>query len=116
MEAGSLTVGCIGLVNVIIDDIRYIKLAKDFGTTYSTAMVSLGNAEVRLSRWCKAVDLTQNQTDESAKADAIHAEATLNNINKLVKDARRKSVSYETEEHGDNTRKSQVPAGLTMPP
>jgi hypothetical protein len=71
-EVASLTVGVValcGIFNNAVDCFQYVQLGKTFGRDYQTQLLKLDVAQLRLSRWGKAVGLGPDI--ESADEDSL---------------------------------------------
>ncbi|KAI7371365.1 hypothetical protein KC354_g600 [Hortaea werneckii] len=94
MEAVGLSLGLFGILHNVVEDIRYIQLARDFDDDFKTGTIRLRWAEVRLTRLSLA--LVECKTEINEASIAI-AERDVQQISTLVEKARRKSQSYEGE-------------------
>ncbi|KAI6839308.1 hypothetical protein KC340_g3292 [Hortaea werneckii] len=94
MEAVGLSIGLFGLLHNVVEDIRYIQLARDFDDDFETGTIRLRWAEVRLTRLSLALYECKKETNEPSFADA---EKDVQQISTLVQKARKKSQSYEGE-------------------
>ncbi|GAB1737357.1 hypothetical protein NU219Hw_g1506t1 [Hortaea werneckii] len=94
MEAVGLSIGLFGMLHNVVEDIRYIQLARDFDDNFKTGIIRLRWAEVRLTRLSLALYECKTETNEASLAVA---EKDVQQISILVQKARRKSQSYEGE-------------------
>ncbi|RMY93193.1 hypothetical protein D0864_05759 [Hortaea werneckii] len=94
MEAVGLGIGLFGMLHNVVEDIRYIQLARDFDDDFKTGTIRLRWAEVRLTRLNLALDECKAEINDSNLAVA---EKDVQQISILVQKARRKSQSYEGE-------------------
>ncbi|RMX82712.1 hypothetical protein D0869_05847 [Hortaea werneckii] len=93
MEAVGLSLGLFGILHNVLEDIRYIQLARDFDDDFKTGTIRLRWAEVRLTRLSLA--LVECKTEINEASIAI-AERDVQQISTLVEKARRKSQSPQT--------------------
>ncbi|KAI7085991.1 hypothetical protein KC367_g726 [Hortaea werneckii] len=94
MEAVGLGIGLFGMLHNVVEDIRYIQLARDFDDDFKTGTIRLRWAEVRLTRLSLALDECKAEISD---ASLVIAEKDVQQISTLVQKARRKSQSYEGE-------------------
>ncbi|KAI7548364.1 hypothetical protein KC331_g4452 [Hortaea werneckii] len=94
MEAVGLSLGLFGILHNVVEDIRYIQLARDFDDDFKTGTIRLRWAEVRLTRLSLALVECKSEINEASIAIA---ERDVQQISTLVEKARRKSHSYEGE-------------------
>ena len=97
------TIATTGLIlkafSATINGVRYIKLAKDFTVDFQANMVSLRNAELRVSRWGATVGLTGDEKEDRESLEAYltrerdrnGAIVTLNSIRSLTTKVTEKS-------------------------
>ncbi|KAI7251013.1 hypothetical protein KC343_g1415 [Hortaea werneckii] len=90
MEAFGLGIGLFGVLHNVVEDIRYIQLARDFEDDFKTGTIRLRWAEVRLTRLSLALNECKTEINEAS------LEKDVQQISTLVQKARRKSQSYET--------------------
>ena len=79
MEATGLVVGIAGLAGVFtscVDCLEYVRLGREFGNDYSTCILRLDVAQIRLERWGHAVGLAQGSPDRS-RIDATDEEVEI---------------------------------------
>ncbi|KAI6908685.1 hypothetical protein KC318_g4151 [Hortaea werneckii] len=94
MEAIGLSLSLFGILHNVVEDIRYIQLARDFDDDFKTGTIRLRWAEVRLTRLSLALVECKNEINEASIAIA---KRDVQQISTLIEKARRKSQSYEGE-------------------
>ncbi|KAK4541725.1 hypothetical protein LTR36_007434 [Oleoguttula mirabilis] len=83
------------LFNVVVEDFRYIQIARNFDAGYGTARIRLTNAELRFTRWGKSVGLTDSVEAPGHVGDKQGMKGTMEELEKLFIQARRKSMQYD---------------------
>lgn len=105
MDGFSASLALAGLFNVVVEDFRYVQIARNFGTSYPTALLRLTNAELRFTRWGKSVglndDVADDQLDGGLWSDNTNqARDNMQQIQRLFGDARRTSKQLERQDDG----------------
>lgn len=100
-ELAFATVSLLPILNTLVGDIRFVMLAKDFGSSLHANMVLLNNSAMRVSRFGATFGLTGQAADTTKiqklipnKGDRVAVQDTLSSINGLMNQARRKSKDY----------------------
>lgn len=105
-EAVGLAVGIValaGLFNNAVECFEFVQLGRNFGKNFQTSQLKLDNSRLRLSRWGKSLDLSNNTASvQSIKSrfgsdqNVDQAKALLNQILELFADAEGVSNKYKT--------------------
>jgi hypothetical protein len=96
-EVAGLVVGVgalAGLFNNTIECFEFVQLGRTFGKDFQTSQLKLNSAQLRLSRWGKALDLNEDIRDTTSlvgrfgsEANVKHAEDLLGQITETFADA-----------------------------
>ncbi|KJY02432.1 small s protein [Zymoseptoria brevis] len=106
MEAIGLTISILSLAalaQTAVDCFQSVQLGKNFGTDFQTTCIRLDNAQLQLSRWGKALELSRQQhaissLEASVTAqDVQQAESLLGHIINLFKKAEEASHKFQAK-------------------
>ncbi|KAI7230047.1 hypothetical protein KC330_g7145 [Hortaea werneckii] len=101
MEAVGLSIGLFGLLHNVVEDIRYIQLARDFDDEFKTGTIRLRWAEVRLMRLSLALYECKTETNKPSFADA---EKDVQQISILVHPQTAQPKTFEDRQVAEATK------------
>ncbi|KAK5703282.1 hypothetical protein LTR97_004231 [Elasticomyces elasticus] len=94
-EVAGLVLGALPLFNVVVEDINYIQIGRDFTGRLETTNVRLSNARLQLLRWGETVREVEQRMDNTARTESItHANATVKCLHTLLEQGRQKVNHY----------------------
>jgi hypothetical protein len=104
-EVAGLVLGAValaGLFNNAVEYFEYVKVGQDFVMDFTTIQFNLSLAQIRLSRWGKALGLDQVESDEqqlpvnrSSTEERRNAALVLKHLIKLFQEAKERSKPYQ---------------------
>lgn len=78
MDAASITIGGVALTSLFnnaVDCFNYVQIGRNFGKNFTTSLLRLDVAQLRLSRWGKSIGLGNSMDDvQSLQQKALSAE------------------------------------------
>ncbi|KAK6406992.1 hypothetical protein LTR81_018420 [Elasticomyces elasticus] len=94
-EVAGLVLGALPLFNVVVEDINYIQIGRDFTGRLETTNVRLSNARLQLLRWGETVHEVEQRMDETTRKESItNANGTLKCLHTLLEQGRQKVNHY----------------------